>query len=102
MQSDPDLIDALIVLRPTSLRLGVYNLGVGDVRSIEVHGGLSRGLSRTWLLVNEVGVVECLGVVTGPDRVKGQGKFDDLAVVQSKQACCAGCRRRPFPMKLHQ
>ena len=22
--------------------------------------------------------------------------------VEKKQACCAGCRSRPFPMKLHQ
>ena len=23
-------------------------------------------------------------------------------ITPTKQACCAGCRRRPFPMKLHQ
>ena len=25
-----------------------------------------------------------------------------LTILIMKQACCAGCRRRPFPMKLHQ
>ena len=25
-----------------------------------------------------------------------------IATTNKKQACCAGCRRRPFPMQLHQ
>ena len=27
---------------------------------------------------------------------------DKMLIIYNKQACCAGCRGRPFPMKLHQ
>ena len=32
------------------------------------------------------------------DKDNDNDNVNDL----EKQACCAGCRRRPFPMKLHQ
>ena len=34
--------------------------------------------------------------------VFGYDPDDDKLLRYKKKACCAGCRRRPFPMELHQ
>ena len=37
------------------------------------------------------------------DMMKYEIQLDeDQIIIMDEQACCAGCRRRPFPMQLHQ
>ena len=44
--------------------------------------------------------VKCVDNITSNEAIMDSPFKEDLNGY--KQACCAGCRRRPFPMKLHQ
>ena len=47
-------------------------------------------------MVDDIADVQKCGI----DAVKSNAVVNSF--IEHKQACCAGCRRRPFPMQLHQ
>ena len=56
----------------------------------------------------EAVVKEALGTYWGQCKslANREGHFirrsENISILYKKKACCQGCRRRPFPMKLHQ